>query len=103
MAKKDFTKGLQEFVKKPEVEKESQVSNTNEKAKPKAVGRPKEHEEKMMKTTVTFPAEKMGKLRALCLNEGKQIREVLEEGLDKVIEDYEKEHGLIRVPKAYKV
>lgn len=103
MAKKDFSKGLQDFVKKPVAEAENQSNENQEQAKPKTAGRPKEHDQQMMKTTVTFPAEKMGKLRALCLNEGKQIREILEEGLDRIIDEYEQEHGRIRVPKAYQV
>ena len=38
----------------------------------------------------------------LALNEGKQIREILEEGLVMIIEEYENKHGLIRVPEIFR-
>lgn len=101
MPKKDFTEGLQNFVKKPEKEVEPQQAETSEREKPKTVGRPKEHEP-YEKTTVTFPAEMMGKLRMLCLYEGKQIREILEEALGKLLDEYEQEHGSIRVPPRFR-
>ena len=70
-------------------------------AKVKAAGRPREHDP-YEKTTVTFPAELMGKLRMLCLYDGRQIREVLEDALDKYINEYEQEHGAIRVPPRFR-
>jgi len=97
MAKKDFSAGLKKMASKP-VPQEVEEPKVEVK---KSVGRPKEHEQKMLKTTLTLPAEKMGKLRILAVNEGRQLREILEEGLDKVIEEYEASHGRIRIPKIY--
>lgn len=96
MAKKDFASDLQNFVKKPEA-----TTETKNEEKPRKVGRPKEHET-YEKTTVTFPAEMMGKLRVLCLYEGKQIREILTDALGRYIDEYEQEHGAIRIPPRFK-
>lgn len=105
MAKKDFANDLQNFVKKgeavPEVEAPTIESTEQKEAKPRTVGRPKEHEP-YEKTTVTFPSEMMGKLRMLCVYEGRQIREVLEEALGRLIDGYEQEHGAIRVPPRFR-
>lgn len=95
MAKKDFASDLQNFVKKPETTIEPPKDE-----KPKKVGRPKEHET-YEKTTVAFPAEMMGKLRVLCLYEGKQIREILSDALSQYIDEYEQEHGTIRIPPRF--
>lgn len=97
MAKKDFASDLQNFVKK--AEKESK--ETPEKEVVKAAGRPREHDP-YEKTTVTFPSELMGKLRMLCLYDDRQIREVLQEALEKYINEYEEEHGAIRVPPRFR-
>ena len=51
---------------------------------------------------VTFPAEMMGKLWMLCVYEGRQIREVLEEALGRLIDGYEQAHGAIRVPPRFR-
>ena len=105
MAKKDFANDLQNFVKKGEKEPgtKAPVIEASEKRedKPRTVGRPKEHEP-YEKTTVTFPSEMMGKLRMLCVYEGRQIREVLEEALGRLIDEYEQEHGAIRVPPRFR-
>ena len=104
MAKKDFVNDLQNFVKKGEKEKEpaieAPVPTVPEERKLRGVGRPKEHEP-YEKTTVTFPPELMGKLKVMCLYEGKQIREVIAEGLEKYINEYEQEHGAIRIPPRF--
>ena len=44
----------------------------------------------------------MGKLRRLCVYEGRQIREVLEEALGRLIDGYEQAHGAIRVPPRFR-
>ena len=100
MAKNDFADDLQNFVKKGEKEPVIETSE-KKKEKPRTVGRPKEHEP-YEKTTVTFPSEMMGKLRMLCVYEGRQIREVLEEALGRLIDEYEQEHGAIRVPPRFR-
>lgn len=101
MDKNDMMQGLQNMTKKPEKEAAAaSPAQTTEKVKVKAAGRPREHDP-YEKTTVTFPAELMGKLRMLCLYDGKQIREVLEDALDKYINEYEQEHGAIRVPPRF--
>lgn len=69
--------------------------------KKRGVGRPREHEP-MEKTTVTFPSELMGKLRTLCLYDGRQIREVVAEALEKFIDKYEKENGPIPIPPRFR-
>ena len=104
MAKKNFATDLQNFVKKGEKEIEKSVPATEPKQaqKTKGVGRPREHEP-YEKTTVTFPPELMGKLKVLCLYEGKQIREVLEECLGRYISEYEQQHGVMRVPPRFRV
>lgn len=79
-----------------------QVSKDTISEEKKLVGRPRTHTQGLLKTTVTFPPELMGKLRVLALNEGKQIREILEEGLVMVIEKYENKHGSIRVPEIFR-
>lgn len=103
MAKKDFANDLQNFVKKGEKEPVTEVAaeNTPEKEKPKGVGRPREHEP-YEKTTVTFPPELMGKLKVMCLYEGKQIREILEECLGRYVSEYEQQHGNIRIPPRFR-
>lgn len=107
MPKKDFASDLQNFVKKGEPGTEVPAVETPEREKaieketPRSVGRPKEHEP-YEKTTVTFPSEMMGKLRMLCVYEGRQIREVLEEALGRLIDEYEQEHGAIRVPPRFR-
>jgi IMP dehydrogenase/GMP reductase len=105
MAKKDFANDLQNFVRKGEKEKEPEKEapavETPKERKPRGVGRPKEHEP-YEKTTVTFPPEMMGKLKVMCLYQGKQIREVLADALDKYINEYEQEHGAIRVPPRFR-
>ena len=105
MDKNDMMKGLQKMAKKPEKKDSPKVESPRaaapEAEKPKAVGRPKKHEP-YEKTTVTFPAELMGKLRMLCLYDDRQIREVLEESLGNYIADYEKQHGAIRVPPRFR-
>ena len=79
MDKNDMMQGLQDMTKKPEKEAATaSPAQTTEKVKVKAAGRPREHDP-YEKTTVTFPAELMGKLRMLCLYNGRQIREVLED------------------------
>ena len=100
MAKNNFADDLQNFVKKGEKEPVTETSEKKEE-KPRSVGRPKEHEP-YEKTTVTFPSEMMGKLRMLCVYEGRQIREVLEEALGRLIDEYEQEHGAIRVPPRFR-
>lgn len=94
MAKKDFTKDLQSFVEKSSVP----TSVPQETEQQKVAGKHSQYE----KTTVSFPPELMGKLRMLCLYEGKQIREVLEEALGKFVDEYEQEHGVIRVPPRFR-
>ena len=105
MAKKNFANDLQNFVRKgekeQEPEKEVPAVETPKEIKPRGVGRPKEHEP-YEKTTVTFPPEMMGKLKVMCLYQGKQIREVLADALDKYINEYEQEHGAIRVPPRFR-
>lgn len=105
MAKKDFANDLQNFVRKgekeTEIENEVPAAETPKNSKPRGVGRPKEHET-YEKTTVTFPPELMGKLKAICFYEGKQIREVLADALDKHINEYEQKHGAIRVPPRFR-
>ena len=98
MAKKDFTKDLQSFVEKAEPAVSSTAITSQEMEVPKAVCKHSQYE----KTTVSFPPELMGKLRMLCLYEGKQIREVLEESLGRYIDEYEQEHGAIRVPPRFR-
>ena len=96
---------LTEFAGKPKktvsnsAQQDSEDTISEEK---KSVGRPRTHKQGLLKTTVTFPPELMGKLRVLALNEGKQIREILEEGLVMIIEEYENKHGLIRVPEIFR-
>lgn len=105
MAKKDFASDLQNFVKKGEKEKEIEnvapAAETQKERKPRGVGRPKEHEP-YEKTTVTFPPELMGKLKVMCLYEGKQIREILATALDNYINEYEQKHGVIRIPARFR-
>ena len=101
MDKKDMMQGLQNITKKPEQDAAASKKETTDKVKVKSAGRPREHDP-YEKTTVTFPAELMGKLRMLCLYDGRQIREVLEEALDKYINEYEQEHGAIRVPPRFR-
>lgn len=64
-------------------------------------GRPREHEP-FEKTTVTLPPVMMGKLRMMCLQEGWQIREVIEKSLRTYLANYENENGEIAVPQRYK-
>lgn len=107
MPKKDFASDLQNFVKKGEPGTEVPKVETPEKEKaieketPRGVGRPREHEP-YEKTTVTFPPELMGKLKVMCLYEGKQIREILEECLGDYINEYERKHGAIRIPPRFR-
>lgn len=105
MAKKDFANDLQNFVRKGEKEPEKENVTPEpvvpKEHKPRGVGRPKEHEP-YEKTTVTFPPELMGKLKVMCLYQGKQIREVLADALEKYIIEYEQEHGVIRVPPRFR-
>lgn len=111
MAKKDFASDLQNFIKKGEKElgtggiippveppKKEDQQKTDV---PRGVGRPREHEP-YEKTTVTFPPELMGKLKVMCLYEGKQIREILEDALGRLIDEYEQKHGAIRVPPRFR-
>lgn len=84
---------------KEEDDEEEEVPELEVKVEVRA-GRPREHEP-YEKTTVTFPPEMMGKLRTLCLYEGKQIREVLEYALEKHIKEYEQKHGAISVPPRF--
>ncbi len=105
MAKKDFTNDLQNFVRKGEKEeykeKAAPAAEPQKEKKPRGVGRPREHYP-YEKTTVTFPPELMGKLKVMCLYSGKQIREILEEALEKYITEYEQEHGAVRVPPRFR-
>lgn len=105
MAKKDFANDLQNFVRKGEKEEKTEnvapIAVTPKERKPRGVGRPKEHEP-YEKTTVTFPPELMGKLKVMCLYQGKQIREVLAVALERYISEYEQEHGAIRVPPRFR-
>lgn len=104
MAKKDFASDLQNFVKKGEKAPAAEPSPKKEPQKsdiPRGVGRPREHEP-YQKTTVTFPPELMGKLKVMCLYEGKQIREILADALGRLIDDYEQKHGEIRVPPRFR-
>lgn len=105
MAKNNFADDLQNFVKKgekvPEAGTPTVEAPEKREEKTRTVGRPKEHEP-YEKTTVTFPAEMMGKLRMLCVYEGRLIREVLEEALGRLIDEYEQEHGAIRVPPRFR-
>lgn len=63
-------------------------------------GRPREHEP-FAKTTVSLPPVLMGKLRMMCLEEGWQIREVVEQALTSFLNNYEKKNGEIPVPQRY--
>ena len=105
MGKKDFSNDLQNFVKKGQkettIENQTPATETPKERKPRGVGRPKEHEP-YEKTTVTFPPELMGKLKVMCLYQGKQIRELLADALEKYIIEYEQEHGVIRVPPRFR-
>ena len=44
----------------------------------------------------------MGKLKVMCLYEGKQIREILATALDNYINEYEQKHGAIRIPARFR-
>lgn len=105
MAKKDFANDLQNFVRKGDkeekIENVAPIAVTPKERKPRGVGRPKEHEP-YEKTTVTFPPELMGKLKVMCLYQGQQIREVLAVALERYINEYEQEHGAIRVPPRFR-
>ena len=55
----------------------------------------------IVRMTETEP-EMMGKLRMLCLEHRRQIRDVIEEALQEYLTKFESEHGTIRVPSTYR-
>ena len=68
----------------------------------RAAGRPRVHEEPYERTSITLPSELMGKLRMFCLEERKQLRDVIEEALKKYFIEIEKERGTISIPETYR-
>lgn len=80
-------------------EKEPQYVQDPEK---RSAGRPKVHKKGLERTSITLDPEVMGKLRVLCLEHGRQLRDIIEESLIKYFREYEKEHGEIRVPDIYR-
>lgn len=68
----------------------------------RAAGRPRVHEEPYERTSITLPSEIMGKLRMYCLEERKQLRDVIEEALKKYFIEIEKERGPISIPETYR-
>lgn len=68
----------------------------------RAAGRPRVHEDPYERTSITLPSELMGKLRMFCLEERKQLRDVIEEALNKYFIEIEKERGTISIPETYR-
>lgn len=68
----------------------------------RAAGRSRVHEEPYERTSITLPSEIMGKLRMYCLEERKQLRDVIEEALKKYFIEIEKERGPISIPETYR-
>lgn len=68
----------------------------------RAAGRPRVHEEPYERTSITLPSELMGKLRMYCLEERKQLRDVIEEALKKYFIEIENERGSISIPETYR-
>ncbi len=111
MAKQDILKkNLATFGQKPNktIEPKSQkevaaepVSTSAPKQK-RPVGRPKVYYGGIERTSITLEPEMMGKLRMLCLEQRRQIRDVIEEALQEYLIKFESEHGSIRVPATYR-
>lgn len=111
MGKQDKLKQqLESFVQKPvktaeptpkaEPVKEHTSSPTPKAKRP--VGRPKVYHGGIERTSITLEPEMMGKLRMLCLEQRRQIRDVIEEALQDYLTKFESEHGAIRVPSIYR-
>lgn len=109
MSKQDeLKKNLANFGKKPvkvdDTVKEEPVQSSDE-PQPQAkrgAGRPKVHDAGTERTSITLDPIVMGKLRMMCLEQRRQLRDVIEEALKEYFERFEAEHGTIRVPATYR-
>ena len=111
MGKQDKLKQqLENFVQKPvktaeQTPKEEPVTEPTSSSVPKSkrpVGRPKVYYGGIERTSITLEPEIMGKLRMFCLEQRRQIRDVIEEALQDYLTKFESEHGTIRVPATYR-
>ena len=68
----------------------------------RTVGRPKEHDHPLERTSITLDSEVMGKLRSLALNTGRQMNNIIEEALMKYFTAYEKKNGEISIPERFR-
>lgn len=111
MAKQDILKkNLASFGQKPAKTTESKLqeevaaepASTPVQKQKRPVGRPKVYHGGIERTSITLEPEMMGKLRMLCLEQRRQIRDVIEEALQDYLAKFESEHGAIRVPSIYR-
>lgn len=109
MSKQDMLKkNLANFGQKPvKTEDATQpepasVSDTPQTPTKRSAGRPKVHDAGTERTSITLDPIVMGKLRMLCLEQRRQLRDVIEEALKDYFERFEAEHGNIRVPATYR-
>lgn len=87
---------------KPQEEVASEPASTQVPKQKRPVGRPKVYYRGIERTSITLEPEMMGKLRMLCLEHRRQIRDVIEEALQEYLTKFESEHGAIRVPATYR-
>lgn len=105
MTKNQYTSGIMEDLAKEasgSITRNIKSGTTMVPGETRAAGRPRVHEDPYERTSITLPSELMGKLRMFCLEERKQLRDVIEEALNKYFIEIEKYRGTISIPEIYR-